>query len=112
MRGLIVCKDGKTELIFDRRDIADLIERYGGYELRCAVEEYLDDCEEELSEYKEACEDTEKEMDRLMDHQHSLLNDIKDEAEALSELLDAERLNREKLRKAANNIYRLVYNEL
>lgn len=46
------------------------------------------------------------------DYQRALLNDIKAEAETLAELLDADRLDRKKLKKAADNIWRMCYREL
>ena len=53
-----------------------------------------------------------KKLERQGEHQRSLLNDIKEEAETLEELLHAQRLDRKKLQKAADNIWRICSREL
>ena len=105
-------KDGKIATVFDWKDALELTEEYAGWELREFLEECISDTEE-LQEALEALEkEQEEELERHGDHQRALLSDIKEEAEALSALLDAERLDRKKLRSVADNIWRICYREL
>ena len=57
-------------------------------------------------------EEQEKEMEKLTDHQRSVLCEIQEEADALDELLDAPRLDRKKLKKAASSIWLMCNREL
>mgnify|MGYP000399928695 CR=1 FL=1 len=50
-------------------------------------------------------EEQEKELEKLTDHQRVVLCDIQEEADVLDELLDAPRLDRKKLKKAASSIW-------
>lgn len=105
-------KDDRIETVFDLEDALDLVSRYGGCELRHYLEENLTDTAELEKELEELEKDHEQELERQGDHHRALLNDIKEEAEALEDLLEADRLDRKKLKKAADNIWRMCYREL
>ena len=64
------------------------------------------------AEFELADKEHEKELERQGEHQRSMLSDIKEEAETLEELLHAQRLDRKKLQKAADNIWRICSREL
>ena len=51
-------------------------------------------------------------IERLEDHQRALLNEVKEEVEAMERLLDAPRLNRAKLYAAVRNIQKMVCADL
>ena len=105
-------KDGRVTTVFDLRGALELTQEYAGWELREFLEETISDAEE-LQEALETLEkEQEEELEQHGDYQRALLNDIKEEAEALRSLLDADRLDRKKLRKAADNIWRICYREL
>ena len=57
-------------------------------------------------------EEQEKELEKLTDHQRSVLCEIQEEADALDELLDAPRPDRKKLKKAASSIWLMCNREL
>ncbi|MCD7763684.1 MAG: hypothetical protein LUI14_10920 [Lachnospiraceae bacterium] len=102
MGQVLKLKDGRITTVFSLRDGMELIEEYGGHELRCFLEEEMSGLQEELDGYKEDADSYEKELDQARDRQHSLLCDIREEAETVSDLLDADRLDRRKLRKAVD----------
>lgn len=112
MGQVLKLKDGKVTTVFSLCDGMELAEEYGGYELRRFLEEEMSGMQEELDGYKEDADSYEKELDQVRDHQHSLLCDIREEAEAVGDLLDANRLDRKKLKKAVDNIWRMVNDEL
>ena len=101
-----------------RTDAFRLEER--GKELAALTEERTEKQEIETSlrvELKQnkdflALEEQEKELEKLTDHQRSVLCEIQEEADALDELLDAPRLDRKKLKKAASSIWLMCNREL
>lgn len=105
-------RDGSLETVFGLRDALELVGRYGGWELQHYLEENISDAKELEKELDALDKEREEELERQGDHQRALLNDIKEEAEALADLLEADRLDRKKLRKAADNIWRMCYGEL
>jgi len=112
MPQVIKIKSGQLITLFDIRDTLDAVEDHMGNEMRCCLEEYLRDTAELETELKDLEKDHEEELERFGDHQRALLNDIREEAEALGSLLEANRLDRKKLRSAADNIWRICYQEL
>lgn len=105
-------KDDRVTTVFSLRDGMELAEEYGGYELRRFLEEETTGLQEEADGWKEDADSYEKELDQVRDHQHSLLCNIREEAEAVADLLDADRLDRKKLKNAVNGIWCMVNNEL
>ena len=112
MAHVMKLKDGKVETVFNLADALELVGRYAGCELRHYLECQMPDADELEKEIEHLEKEQEEELERLGDHQRAVLNDIKDETEALDELLDEERLDRKKLRKCTDNIWRMCYGEL
>ena len=112
MAHVMKLKDGKVETVFNLADALELVGRYAGCELRHYLECQMSDADELEKEIEHLEKEQEEELERLGDHQRAVLNDIKDETEALDELLDEERLDRKKLRKCTDNIWRMCYGEL
>lgn len=109
---VIKMKDDRLVTPFGIRDALDVVEEYAGNEVRRYLEENISDAKELEAELEALEKEQEEELERQGDHQRALLNDIKEEAETLTELLGADRLDRKKLRKAADNIWRMCYGEL
>lgn len=109
---IIKLKDGRLATPFGIRDVLDAVEEYAGDEVRRYLEENISDAEELEAELDALEKGQEEELEQQGDYQRALLNDIKAEAETLAELLDADRLDRKKLKKAADNIWRMCYREL
>lgn len=109
---IIKLKDGRLATPFGIRDVLDAVEEYAGDEVRRYLEENISDAEELEAELEALEKGQEEELEQQGDYQRALLNDIKAEAETLAELLDADRLDRKKLKKAADNIWRMCYREL
>lgn len=105
-------KDGKLITPFDIHDVLEAVEEYTGDEPRKYLEENIADAEELGKELDAEYKEHEEELERVGDHHCALLNDIRCEAESLTEMLDAQRLDRKKLRKAANAIIQMCSQEL
>lgn len=112
MPHIIRLKDGRLTTPFGIRDVLDTVEEYAGEEVRRYLEENILDAKELEAELEALEKEQEEELERQGDHQRALLNDIKAETENLAELLDADRLDRKKLKKGADNIWRMCYREL
>ena len=97
MPHVIKLKDGKLLVPLGAQDALDAVEKYVGDELRHYLEENLTDTAA-----------LEQELDKV----YVVLCDIQEEADVLDELLDAPRLDRKKLKKAASSIWLMCNREL
>lgn len=112
MAHVMEMKDGKTATVFGFRDVLEMIEEYAGTEPRRFIEEYVSEIERDGVDFEEQEKYYEDRIERLEDHQRALLNDVKEELEAIGQLLDAPRLNRTKLYAAVRNIQKMIRAEL
>jgi len=112
MPHVIKLADGKLLTPFSIKDILEEIESYMGGEIRQYIEEWKAEIEEAGEADRGDRAEAEEELERINDHLHSILCDLKEEADALEELLQAERLNRQKLLKSVRLIQKMLYQEL
>lgn len=112
MPHVLKLKNGKLITPFDLADVLEVVGEYAGDEVRRYLEENLSDTEELEKELDGMYREHEEELERQGSHQRAILNDIKEEAEALGKLLEAQRLDRKKLRIGIENIWRMCYQEL
>ncbi len=112
MAHVMEMKDGKTAAVFGLKDVLEMIEEYAGPEPRRFVEEHVSEIEQDGVNFEEQEKYYEDRIEKLEDHQRALLNDVKEELEAMEQLLDAPRLNRTKLYAAVRIIQKLIQAEL
>lgn len=105
-------KDGKTATVFGFRDVLEMIEEYAGPEAKRFIEEYVSEIEQAGVDFEEQEKYYEGRIEKLEDRQRALLNDVKEELEAVEQFLDAPRLNRAKLYAAVRNIQKMIRAEL
>ena len=105
-------KDGKLITPFDLEDVLEIVKEYAGDEVRQYLAENLSDTDALEKELDRLYREHEEELERLGDHQRAVLNAVREEAESLGNLLDAQRLDRRKLKKATDNIWRMCDREL
>ncbi len=91
-------------------DFSRMVDDLHGYDFRLAFEDIfknaINDKEDKIAQaYFE-------DMEIEKDHYYRTLIDIRLEIEALQDLLNAKRLNRDKLKKATDYIYNMIDNEL
>ena len=89
-----------------------MIEEYAGSEPRRFIEEYVSEIEQDREDFEGQEKYYEGRIEKLEDHQRALLNDVKEELEAMEQFLDAPRLSRTKLHAAVRNIQKMVCAEL
>ena len=105
-------KDGKLITPFDLEDVLEIVEGYAGDEVRQYLAENLSDTDALEKELDRLYREHEEDLERLGDHQRAVLNAVREEAESLGNLLDAQRLDRRKLKKSTDNIWRMCDREL
>ena len=105
-------KDGKLITPFDLEDVLEIVEGYAGDEVRQYLAENLSDTDALEKELDGLYREHEEDLERLGDHQRAVLNAVREEAESLGNLLDAQRLDRRKLKKVTDNIWRMCDREL
>lgn len=108
----IKLKSGELIVPFEIDDLLEEVERHMGSEARRYIEDWKDAVEEEREYDAFDREEAEKEMEQVQDHNRAVLVDLKLEAEALDELLDADRMNRKSLREVARRMGRMINQEL
>ena len=108
MPHVLKMKDGKLLTPFGIRDLLDAVEDYAGEELRREIEEYIDTNVEDIDDYEKEYD----RMERLADHQRSVLCNIRDEVDALDTLLQDTRLNRRRMQGAVRIIQQMINREL
>ncbi len=108
----IKLKSGELIVPFEIDDLLEEVERHMGYEARRYIEDWKAAVDEEREYDAFDRDEAEKEMERVQDHNRAVLVDLKLEAEALDELLDADRMNRKSLREVARRMGRMINQEL
>lgn len=101
-------KDGTVTTLLQYKDFLELVDSYMGYEAR----RYLEEMQCDLAGLEKDMECAEKEYERQGDHQRNVLNNIREEAEALDNLLLADRLDRKRIQTSVKRIQQMVMQEL
>lgn len=108
----IEMKDGKLLTPFGIRDLLEAVSDYAGEELAREIEEYIDTNVADIDDYKKEFDRLEQENERLADHYRGVLNDIREEVDALDTLLHDTRLNRTRMQGAVKIIRQMIHREL
>lgn len=108
----IEMKDGKLLTPFGIRDLLDAVRDYAGEELAREIESYIDTNVEDIDDYEKEFDRLEQENERLADHYRGVLNDIREEVDALDTLLYDTRLNRARMQGAVKIIRQMIHREL
>lgn len=108
----IEMKDGKLLTPFGIRDLLEAVSDYAGEELAREIEEYIDTNVADIDDYEKEFDRLEQEKERLADHYRGVLNDIREEVDALDTLLHDTRLNRTRMQGAVKIIRQMIHREL
>lgn len=108
----IEMKDGKLLTPFGIRDLLEAVSDYAGEELAREIEEYIDTNVADIDDYEKEFDRLEQENERLEDHYRGVLNDIREEVDALDTLLHDTRLNRTRMQGAVKIIRQMIHREL
>ena len=108
----IEMKDGKLLTPFGIRDLLEAVSDYAGEELAREIEEYIDTNVADIDDYEKDFDRLEQENERLADHYRGVLNDIREEVDALDTLLHDTRLNRTRMQGAVKIIRQMIHREL
>ena len=108
----IEMKDGKLLTPFGIRDLLEAVSGYAGEELAREIEEYIDTNVADIDDYEKEFDRLEQENERLADPYRGVLNDIREEVDALDTLLHDTRLNRTRMQGAVNIIRQMIHREM
>ena len=108
----IEMKDGKLLTPFGIRDLLEAVSDYAGEELAREIEEYIDTNVADIDDYEKEFDRLEQENERLADHYRGVLNDVREEVDALDTLLHDTRLNRTRMQGAVKIIRQMIHREL
>lgn len=104
--------NGKVYTVFSLRDMMGLIDECMGNEFRTILEEMLSETYAKESEWAVIEEEHRKELEAIREHYHGVIVDIRDQAEMLSGLIRAQRLNRSAISSCAGRIGTITWREL
>ena len=108
----IEMKDGKLLTPFGIRDLLEAVSDYAGEELAREIEEYIDTNVADIDDYEKEFDRLEQENEKLADHYRGVLNDIREEVDALDTLLHDTRLTRARMQGAVKIIRQMIHREL
>ena len=108
MPSVIQLKSGKTETVFDLEDLLRLVEQHMGDDTRRLLEE-LTAPEDDAAEY---IADLEKENQRLRDHHHEVMTELRSLSESEARLIQEKEIDRKALSTAVGKIGTITWREV
>ena len=108
MPSVIQLKSGKTETVFDLEDLLRLVEQHMGDDTRRLLEE-LTSPEDDAAEY---IADLEKENQRLRDHHHGVMTELRSLSETEARLIQEKEIDRKTLSTVVGKIGTITWREV
>lgn len=108
MPSVIQLKSGKTETVFDLEDLLRLVEQHMGDDTRRLLEE-LTAPEDDAAEY---IADLEKENQRLRDHHHGVMTELRSLSETEARLIQEKEIDRKTLSTVVGKIGTITWREV
>ena len=108
MPSVIQLKSGKTETVFDLEDVLRLVELHMGDDTRRLLEE-LTAPEDDAAEY---IADLENENQRLRDHHHEVMTELRSLSESEARLIREKEIDRKALSSVAGKIGTITWREV
>ena len=108
MANVIQLKSGQIETVFDLEDLLRLVEEHMGDETRRLLEE-LTAPEDDDAEY---IADLEKEIQKLRDHHHEVMTELRSLSETEARLIQEKEIDRKALSTIAGKIGTITWREI
>ena len=108
MPSVIQLKSGQTETVFDLEGLLYLVEEHMGDEARRLLEDFTAP-EDDAADY---ITDLEKENQRLRDHHHEVMEDLRAQSETIARLIQKPEIDRSALSTVAGIIGRTTWREI
>ena len=100
----VLLPSGEIRTFLCVEDVIEVVDETGGCETAALIRQQLADQAEEMEELEDEIKDWEQEQE----DRDRLLNDLREEAEAIRGILDAPRLNRKLIREHVDAILELI----
>ena len=104
----VVMKNGKTETVFDLDGLLYLVEEHMGSDARHLLEDFTAP-DDDAAEYIDSLE---KENQRLRDHHHEVMEDLRAQSETIARLIQKPEIDRSALSTVAGIIGRTTWREI
>ncbi len=108
MPSVIQLKSGKTETVFDLEGLLYLVEQYMGSEARLLLEDLITP-ENDDAEY---IADLEKDIQKLRDHHHEVMEELRKLSETEARLIREKEIDRKALSTVAGKIGTITWREI
>ena len=104
----VLLPSGEIRTFLCVEDVIEVVDETGGCETAALIRQQLADQAEEMEELEDEIKDYRKDWEQEQEDRDRLLNDLREEAEAIREILDAPRLNRKLIREHVDAILELI----
>ncbi len=108
MPSVIQLKSGQTETVFDLPGMLYLVEQYMGSDARCMLEDLITP-ENDDTEY---IADLEKDIQKLRDHHHEVMEELRKLSETEARLIREKEIDRKALSTVAGKIGTITWREI
>ena len=108
MPSVIQLKSGQTETVFDLPGMLYLVEQYMGNDARCMLEDLITP-ESDDAEY---IADLEKDIQKLRDHHHEVMEELRKLSETEARLIREKEIDRKALSTVAGKIGTITWREI
>ena len=108
MPSVIQMKNGKTETVFDLDGLLYLVEEHMGSDARHLLEDFTEP-DDDAAEYIDSLE---KENQRLRDHHHEVMEDLRAQSETIARLIQEPEIDRSALSTVAGIIGKTTWREI
>ena len=109
MPSVIQLKSGKTETVFDLEDLLRLVEQHMGDDTRRLLEELTSPEDDDAAEY---IANLEKENQRLRDHHHEVMTELRSLSESEARLIQEKEIDRKTLSTVVGKIGTITWREV
>ncbi len=108
----VINVNGDSEIVFDLKDLFQLIEEHMGDETRKCLEEMITERYTEAMELESELDRQEREIEGIREYYTGVLRDLRELSEEMAGLITETRLDRKKISRAAGEIGRITWEHI
>lgn len=112
MAEVIQLKDGKVHTIFDSKDFKWLVEQYMGYEASRYFENLIDGFEQAIADAQDKTKSDLGSYEASLESNTRAFQDILEEVNQIETIIQAKRLQKDKLSKSVQEVRKIINNQI
>jgi len=112
MAEVMQLKDGKVYTIFDSKDFKWLVEQYMGYEASRYFENLIDGFEQAVADAQDKTKSDLGSYEASLESNTRAFQDILEEVNQIETIIQAKRLQKDKLSKSVQEVRKIINNQI